>query len=328
MWRMDLAQWVVEEKLVTAEQLQRANELRRQTGVPLAMALLELGLVDERAIVDLVATRLGLPKAPRKLYKLTVPPRALSLIPQDYCWQYNVFPFGIDTATRRLLVAVVDPADQETAESVRKLAKLDLALYVAGPRQIEKAIKRHYLDAWVDETNAPAKRLRYFGYDNITNPGLGAAATSLPAQANAAASAATPPTPPPALPPSASQPTARPEPELAPTAESVALGWERPPERPQAAALEGTAPGKPDLELELPPPQGESDLPVLKATPATASALARIQTEPGSPDLEQRVERVERLLANLLSALAQSSLDQSDRLARMLSELQSRPRTR
>lgn len=294
----DLAKWVVEHRLVSDEDLSRARELQRQTGVPLAMALCELQLLDEKAIVELVASKHGLPVAPRHLHKLTVPPKALSLIPQDYCWQYNAFPFGLDTSTRKLMVAIVDPADAEAVDALRKITRLEVSLHVAGPRQIEKAIRRHYLDSWVEETNAPAKRLRYFGYENITNPGVEAkrpptaGAPAQPAAVDEDLGAS--------LGPLEAVPT--PEPAMSPPPQAAAeLEWES---APAAAA------------------PSQDDLPVLKSVPTlSARPLGRIQPTDPLGDALQRLDRIERTLDGLLDLLSRDRQAESLAIANLRESL-------
>jgi hypothetical protein len=292
----DLAKWVVEQRLVSEEDLSRARELQRQTGVPLAMALCELQLLEEKAIVELVASKHGLPVAPRQLHKLTVPPKALSLVPQDYCWQYNAFPFGLDASTRKLMIAIVDPADAEAVDALRKIARLEVSLHVAGPRQIEKAIRRHYLDSWVEETNAPAKRLRYFGYDNITNPGVEAKRPTVaaPTQPDEDLGASLGPL----------EPVSTPEPSALP------------PVPPPAVAAE--------LEWESAPPAAPSqdDLPVLKSAPQLpVRQLGRIQPADALGDALQRLERIERAFDALLDLLGRERHAESLALANLRESL-------
>jgi hypothetical protein len=165
-----LADWVVDEQLVSPAQLQQARQHQQDNGVPLATALIELNILDEGVLVDLLSRRHALPKAPHRLHRMTIAPKALSSIPQDYCWQHGMFPFGFDAGSRKLQVAICDPGDPEALALLKKIAR-EILLYVAGPKQLEKAIRKHYLDSWVDDSQGNAKPLRFFGYENITSPG-------------------------------------------------------------------------------------------------------------------------------------------------------------
>ncbi len=165
-----LQSWLLEANLISPEDL---RALQGQDppleGYSLASALLEQRLVDEVQLVATVSQRLGIPAAPARLHREPIPASVLSGIPEDLCWQHHIFPFGIDRGAGRLRVAMADPSDEEALTALRAtLGHLPL-IHVIGPRQLEKAIRKHYLDSWVDETRGGDRR--FFGYENITNPG-------------------------------------------------------------------------------------------------------------------------------------------------------------
>jgi hypothetical protein len=163
-----LAQWLIEENLVTPEQLKQAQTKQNETGVPLEMALLELDLLKESALVDLLARRYGLPKAPNRLHRVNISLKALSAVPQDLCWQCGLFPFGIDRNARKLQLAVTNPSEFDP-KLLGSLADFDIDLFVIGPKQLGKAIRKHYLDSTVEDTGAQPRR-RFFGYDEEPTP--------------------------------------------------------------------------------------------------------------------------------------------------------------
>jgi MshEN domain len=167
---MALEQWLIEEELISSEQLTQVRAHQAEAGLTLQMAVLDLHLIDEGSLVDLIARKNKLPKAPGPLHRIKVSPKAVCSIPQDLCWQNAIFPFGIDRGSKRLQLAVVDPKGFDLA-SLGGLAEYSIDLFIIGPKQLEKAIRKHYLDSMVDDTGAPKKR-RFFGYDEITDPGL------------------------------------------------------------------------------------------------------------------------------------------------------------
>jgi hypothetical protein len=192
----ELSRWLLEENVLSVEQLGDAVRRQHETGAPLGMTLLELALVEELALVDVVARRNSLPKAPERLHRQQVPVKALSAVPQDLCWQYGVFPFAIDRDNSRLKVAVVDPSDSEALETLTGLTRGAFDLFVAGPKALEKAIRKHYLDSWVEDSHKQeVKGLRFFGYEGITNPGM-AASDAFPARLPESATPAKPGRPP------------------------------------------------------------------------------------------------------------------------------------
>ncbi len=165
----DLGLWLIDKNRINREQLDKAKAFGQEKGIPLTLALIDLKIVEEQELVDLLAAHYQLPKAPKKLHKLTIPSKALSYIPQDHCWQHGLFPFALDVKARVLQIAILDPTDQEAIQFLQNLpGALTIKLHIAGPKQIERGIRKHYLDAWVDDSATP---LKFFGYDNITYPG-------------------------------------------------------------------------------------------------------------------------------------------------------------
>lgn len=334
----DLSRWLLEDGLVTEPELAQAERMQQENGIPLSMALIELELVGEREIVELVARRHGIPKAPRKLYKMTVPAKALSMIPQDHCWQLGLFPFGIDLPSKTLKVAILDPSDQEALTLLRRLpGGLEADLYVAGPKQLEKAIRKHFLDSIVEDTNAPG--LRFFGYENITSPGVSPGGNEGTESLDDIVLAEPDKTP------RASAPA--PEPALDRAARAVAPDEiPLPPSKPRTTEM---LPRAPDATRTAPhasvtkrrdeaaprPPTGET--PVVRAKPlippeqppatdeVRRSQLTIGRVSPASDErvveLERRVDGLERAMLDLLELFARSSLDLSDRAERIAGEL-------
>jgi len=328
-----LSRWLLEDGLLAEPELQRAEQLQQDRGIPLVTAYIELDLIGEREIVDLLARHHGLPKAPRKLYKLTVPPKALSFIPQDHCWQNGLFPFGIDLPSRTLQVAILDPGDDEALRLLQRLpGNLEADLYLAGPRQLEKAIRKHFLDSIVEDTNTPG--LRFFGYENITNPGVSSSTQEdsfddiLLAGPGTTPLAASPP-PEPALDPATE---IRLPPPRRPTTSEQAAVRTRPPtaeqvHRPRSPSAESA----PAREAEEPPWRAERSTPEMIARQKTETIPPREAASPSSGEasasaeevvaLQQRVDVLELALLEVLELVARTSLELSDRAERIAGKL-------
>jgi len=357
----DLARWLLEDDLITEGELRQAEQLQQDKSLSLPMALIELDIVGEREIVELMARHHGLPKAPRKLHKVTVAPKALSTIPQDHCWQHGLFPFGIDLPSRTLQVAILDPADEEALALLQRLPNsLEADLYVAGPKQLEKAIRKHFLDSIVEDTNTPG--LRFFGYDNITNPGVTGASTEESFENIILAEPGA------TLPPNASAPP--PEPALdgddleaddleadtrdkRKSAAEIPLPPPRPPTSEQAAVRARPPSGvtspartkapsgvtspvqtRPPSETPSPPsnethpapvPDGQPGPPHLSLQDERRAAIARVAPqsvgEQHIAELQQRVEQLEIAVLELLQVVARSTLELTDRTERIASQL-------
>jgi hypothetical protein len=306
----ELARWLLEDGLVTNTELEQAERVKHDRGVPLTMALIELEVLSEPELVGLVAKRHGMPKAPRKLHKMTIPPKALSSIPQDHCWQHGVFPFGIDLPSKTLQVAILDPKDDEALKLLQHLpGGLEADLYIAGPKQLEKAIRKHFLDSIVDDTNAPG--LRFFGYDGITNPGLGASPSAGHPSLEGIALAE------PDFTPVASAP----EPEPALAADAGFADVPLPPPRPPTGEIHAVGPRPSAVAVSdfsssdsRPPISGNHRVAIDRLQPG-GSAVEQIAR------LRRRVNALERAMMELLGLFARNSLDLSDKAERIAGAL-------
>lgn len=164
-----LGDWLVGARLLTKAQLDALAAEVGAEGLELAAAAIQRRIIAEEAVVSLLSERFALAPAPPRLHRRGVPAAVLRVIPEDLCWQHRIFPFGVDRAAGRLQVAICDPTDHEARSALRELAGQDPELHIIGPRQLEKAIRKHYMDSWVDETRG---KRRFFGYDELTDPGM------------------------------------------------------------------------------------------------------------------------------------------------------------
>ena len=296
----ELSFWLLEERALSTKDLDQARRRRKETGAPLGTTLLDLKLLKEDTLVDILARRRHLPKAPERLHRQQVSVKALTAIPEDLCWQYGIFPFDWDRQTARLLVAANDPCDTEMISALEGMTGGAYDLYVAGPRAIEKAIRKHYLDGWVEESRKEdAAKLRFFGYEGITHPGVasreaGGDAPKLPVSSNSAG---------PARPPKPTQSLGDHE-ETGAHAEA-----QDPSGAMQVARVKLKVPGDvlaPDAALGTPPDQAQ----VAPSSPVDVVALSRrvqileegvalllrLMTERGDARLAEEVDRVKKIL--------------------------------
>jgi len=304
----ELSFWLLEESALSTKDLDQARRRRKETGAPLGTILLDLKLLKEDTLVDVLARRRHLPKAPERLHRQQVSVKALTAIPEDLCWQYGIFPFDWERQTGRLCVAANDPCDAEMISALEGMTGGAYDLYVAGPRAIEKAIRKHYLDGWVEESRKEdAAKLRFFGYEGITHPGVASrevvvvASPKLPVSSNSAG---------PARPPKPTKPTQSfGDHEGAGQGKGAQKEARDPSGAMQVARVKLKVPGDvlaPDAALGTPPDQAQ----VAPSAPADIVALSRrvqileegvalllrLMTERGDARLAEEVDRVKKIL--------------------------------
>jgi len=144
---------LAERRLVDPASLQAAFEEHRATGKPLALMLLDLGLLDKPALLRAVADHLGCDYAPE--LPATLPGDALAVVEGGMARTYGVAPFAADGFS--VSVAAVDPFNPNLVNDLTFALERDVRLSVADPVRVQLLIRQHYgeeeisLDAALDE---------------------------------------------------------------------------------------------------------------------------------------------------------------------------------
>ncbi len=133
-----LGQILLEQGLLTQEQLDRALEEHRRTRRALGRTLIDLGYIKERDLVRALAEQVGLEFA--DLSETKVDPMLASLLPEALCRRYRALPIG--ERDGKLLVAMSDPANVYALDDIRTLTGRDVQPVVATASDIEQAIQR------------------------------------------------------------------------------------------------------------------------------------------------------------------------------------------
>jgi type IV pilus assembly protein PilB len=135
----DLADVLLEEGLITEEQLQRAQTEQERKGRSLGRVLIELGLVKETDLVAALARQVGL-----EFVDLTdhqIDPSAASLISDQVARRYRAMPIGFEDS--RLVVAMSDPSNVFALDDIRTITGLEVKPVVATAADIDSAIRKY-----------------------------------------------------------------------------------------------------------------------------------------------------------------------------------------
>ncbi|MBM7854501.1 type IV pilus assembly protein PilB [Desulfohalotomaculum tongense] len=134
-----LGQLLVENKFITAAQLNRALQEQKRTGERLDIVLEKWGLVSEQDIVNLLEKQLNIPRVviPNK-----VSAAVLRLIPEMVIRRYKVFPVKKDDVF--LTVAMADPLNALVIDELQQITKFKITPALAARQQIDAAIARHF----------------------------------------------------------------------------------------------------------------------------------------------------------------------------------------
>ncbi len=135
-----LASYLVNNGLITEDQLREAMQERRETGQRLVSVLTRLDMMSESKLLAQLSN----------LYKMEVvdldyiiPDKdVLELIPAEKVYHYEVLP--IDRKGRYLTVAMVDPTDISAVEDLRFITSMEINPVLASESSIREALDRYY----------------------------------------------------------------------------------------------------------------------------------------------------------------------------------------
>ncbi len=138
-----LAQILVQEGLLTREQLIQAQTEQRTSKCRLPYAVVKLGLASEIEITKLLARQYRMPAV--DLQRFEVDARILKLIPPDVAQKHVVVP--LKREGRTLTVALADPTDIGLLEDLKFITRYDLFPVLAGEFTLRALIEKHYGNA-------------------------------------------------------------------------------------------------------------------------------------------------------------------------------------
>ncbi len=133
-----LGTMLLEEGLITRNQLDHAVEVQGRSGTPLGRVLVDEGLVAEAELVKALARQIGIEYV--DLAEASIDPSAAALVPDYLADRYTVIPIGFDDD--RLIVAMADPANVLAIDDLRAITGMDILPKVATRSDVEDAIKR------------------------------------------------------------------------------------------------------------------------------------------------------------------------------------------
>ncbi len=138
--RKRLGEMLIQAKLLTPEELERALELQRSDYKRLGGILVEQGMVSPENLAMTLSLHLNLPLMDLKRHK--VQPDALHLIPEEMARRHNLIP--LDIIDGALRVVMDDPADIQVIEELTARAGMPVRPMVGVRPDIEAAIHLYY----------------------------------------------------------------------------------------------------------------------------------------------------------------------------------------
>ena len=137
---MRLGEILIERKLITSEDLDRALELQKERGDKIGKTLVDMGFVAMRDVLAALAEQLDVPLVTIEGPPV-VSPETETLSPR-FLRQFRCLPVGREDHT--ITLAMADPLDVETIATVKSCTGLKVKSALAAEQEILDAIERYY----------------------------------------------------------------------------------------------------------------------------------------------------------------------------------------
>lgn len=134
-----LGQILMEQGLITKEQLNHALEEHRNTPKSLGRVLIDLGLIREPDLVRALAEQVGLEFV--DLSEAQIDAASTTLLPETLARRYRAIPIG--ERDGKLLVAMSDPANVYALDDIRTITNREVQPVVATASDVEQAIQKY-----------------------------------------------------------------------------------------------------------------------------------------------------------------------------------------
>jgi type II secretory ATPase GspE/PulE/Tfp pilus assembly ATPase PilB-like protein len=142
--KLRLGELLVQQGLITTDQLAIALAEQRHNNIPLGRLLVRLGFVTETAIRDIMARTIG--QESIDLSQVIADPEALKLIPQEFARRNRILPIAFDPRDLVLTVATTEIFNVVAMDQLRAMlgSEIEIKTQLAAEAQLEDYIDQFY----------------------------------------------------------------------------------------------------------------------------------------------------------------------------------------
>lgn len=138
--KKSLGESLVDEGIITKDQLKQAQAEEKRQGLRLRQVLVKLGFIAEDDLVVFVSEKLGIPKI--DLGNYLIDPKIVELVPEALARKYMAI--AVLKIGNRLTCAMVDPWNIFALDELRMKTNFTIEPAVATEGEIKKAIDQYY----------------------------------------------------------------------------------------------------------------------------------------------------------------------------------------
>ncbi|MFO0795071.1 MAG: GspE/PulE family protein [Candidatus Brocadiaceae bacterium] len=144
--------------LITREQLNNANDIRKRDSIRLEDALVKLGYATYSEIFHCLASYYDSTLV--DLDKMDVPQGVIDLLPAQFVKKHNILP--ISKVNNVITVAVGGPPDLALIDNVRFMLNSDIKYVLALPESLRNAIRKYYDKEYTESVDVLLRELTIF----------------------------------------------------------------------------------------------------------------------------------------------------------------------
>lgn len=130
---------LLENGLLTREQLQEALDEQKQTREKLGGILVRKGYITDQQLVEVLEFTLGIPQV--QLNRIHIDPQIVKTLPTNLIRKHHILPLSLQH--QRLTLAMIDPLNYQAIDDVRILTGLDVLPVMTTEKEMEAAIQQH-----------------------------------------------------------------------------------------------------------------------------------------------------------------------------------------
>ena len=142
--KLRLGELLVQQGLVTPDQLGIALAEQKQNNIPIGRQLVRLGFITEAAIRDIMARTVG--QESIDLAQVVADPEALKMVPQDFARRHRLLPIAYNADDRQLSIATTEIFNVVALDQLRATLgpTIEIKTQLAGEAQLEDYIDQFY----------------------------------------------------------------------------------------------------------------------------------------------------------------------------------------
>ena len=138
--KLRLGDVLVQQKLISQEQLQQMLDLQRTTGKKVGRLLIENGIITEELLANGLARQLRIPFVNLKTFPFRS--EIVKLIPESTARRYKAI--ALEDKAGTLLVALGDPLDLFAYDELTRILKRNISIAAAPESQLAATFDRLY----------------------------------------------------------------------------------------------------------------------------------------------------------------------------------------